>query len=66
VRPRGSRFSKSLPEGFGRLTYEDLKKKTSKYLIDGQIRTLLQRRDAILELAKKLVAEKGEAAVIYP
>ena len=27
---------------------------------------LLKRRDAILELSKKLVAQKGEAAVLYP
>ena len=61
-----TRFSKALLEGIKRLTYEDLKKQTSRYLIDAQIRTVIQRRDAILELAAKLVAEKGEAAVIYP
>lgn len=61
-----TRFSKSLLEGIKRLTYEDLKKKTSKYLTDAQIKTVIQRRDAILELADKLVKEKGEAAVIYP
>jgi len=61
-----TRFSKSLLEGIKRLTYEELRKQTSRYLIDAQIRTLIQRRDAILELAAKLVAEKGEAAVIYP
>ena len=61
-----TRFSKSLLEGIERLTYEDLKKKTSRYLIDAQIKTLIERRDAILALARKLVAEKGEAAVIYP
>jgi hypothetical protein len=61
-----TRFSKSLLEGLRRLTYEDLRKQTGKYLNDGQIKTVIQRRDAILELAAKLVAEKGEAAVIYP
>ena len=61
-----TRFSKSLLEGIKRLTYEELRKQTSKYLVDAQIRTVIQRRDAILELAAKLVAEKGEAAVIYP
>ena len=60
-----TRFSKSLLEGIKRLTYEDLKRKTSKYLSDAQIKTVIQRRDAILELAAKLVAEKGEAAVMY-
>lgn len=61
-----TRFSKSLLQGLERLTYEDLRKQTSRYLVDAQIKTLIQRRDAILELARKLVAEKGEAAVIYP
>ena len=61
-----TRFSKALLEGIKRLTYEQLKKQTSRYLIDAQIRTVIQRRDAILELAAKLVAEKGEAAIIYP
>ena len=61
-----TRFSKSLLEGIKRLTYEDLRKLTGRYIIDAQVRTLIQRRDAILELAAKLVAEKGEAAVIYP
>lgn len=61
-----TRFSKSLLEGLERLTYQDLKKQTSKYLVDAQIKTVIDRRDAILALAKKLVTEKGEAAVIYP
>jgi len=61
-----TRFSKSLLEGIKRLTYEDLRKQNSKYLNDPQIKTVIQRRDAILALAAKLVAEKGEAAVIYP
>ena len=61
-----TRFSKSLLEGLEKLDYQTLKKQVSKYLIDGQIKTIIDRRDAILALAKKLVAEKGEAAVIYP
>ena len=61
-----TRFSKSLLEGLQKLDYQTLKKQVSKYLIDGQIKTVIDRRDAILALAKKLVAEKGEAAVIYP
>lgn len=61
-----TRFSKSLLEGIGRLTYADLKKQTGKYLLDAQIKTIIDRRDAILALARKLVAEQGEAAVIYP
>lgn len=61
-----TRFSRSLLEGLERLTYEDLRAKTRRYLTDTQIRTLLDRRDAILELARRLVAERGEAAVLYP
>jgi hypothetical protein len=61
-----TRFSKSLLDGIERLTYADLRKQTGRYLIDAQIKTVIERRDAILALAKKLVAEKGEAAVIYP
>jgi ribonucleotide reductase alpha subunit len=61
-----TRFSKLLLEGLQRLNYADLRKQMSRYLIDAQVKTLIERRDAILELARKLVAEKGEAAVIYP
>lgn len=61
-----TRFSKSLLEGLERLEYQDLRKRTNKYLSDAQIKAVLQRRDAILELARTLVAERGEAAVIYP
>jgi hypothetical protein len=60
------RFSRALLEGLQRLTYEDLRAKTRKYLMDSQIRTVLDRRDAILELARRLTTERGEAAVIYP
>jgi hypothetical protein len=59
------RFSQSLLDGIKRLEKKDLKKRAGKYLLDEQIDRLLQRRDAILALAKKRIAEKGEAAVIY-
>jgi hypothetical protein len=60
-----TRFSQSLLDGITRLNKKELRKRI-KYLSPGQIDRLLLRRDAILALAKKLVAEKGEAAVIYP
>jgi hypothetical protein len=60
------RFSKSLLEGIQKLNYPDLRKVIGKYLMDSQVRTVIERRDAILALAAKLVAERGEAAVIYP
>ena len=63
---RLARFSKSLLDGIARLEYQELRKRTGRWLVDGQIRGMLARRDAILALAKQLVAAKGEAAVIYP
>jgi hypothetical protein len=58
-------FSRSLLDGIQKLEKKELKKRAGKYLLDEQIDRLLTRRDAILALAKKLIAEKGEAAVIY-
>jgi hypothetical protein len=63
---RLSKFSRSLLDGIGKLTYPDLRKRTVRWLDDAQIRAVLARRDAIVALAGKLIAEKGEAAVIYP
>jgi len=59
------RFSRSLLEGIRKLEKKDLQKRVGKYLTGAQIDRLLQRRDAILELAAKRVKEKGEAAVLY-
>jgi hypothetical protein len=61
-----TRFSRSLLDGLTKLEYQDLRKRVGRYLTDAQVRTLLARRDAILALAKVLVAARGEAAVIYP
>jgi hypothetical protein len=61
-----TRFSRSLLDGLQELEFGDLRKKVGRYLLDEQIRGLLARRDAILALAKTLVAERGEAAVLYP
>jgi hypothetical protein len=61
-----SRFSRSLLDGIASLEYQDLRKRTNRWLDDAQIRALIARRDAIVGLAKQLIAEKGEAAVIYP
>ena len=59
------RFSRSLLEGITKLEKKDLQRRAGEYLTTGQIDRLLQRRDAILDLAKTRVAEKGEAAVLY-
>ncbi|MGH9257942.1 MAG: hypothetical protein ACRD3C_25560 [Vicinamibacterales bacterium] len=61
------RFSRSLLEGLQKLEEKDLTEKLGRnYLTPFQIRALLKRRDAIVELARKRVAERGEAAVLYP
>jgi hypothetical protein len=59
------RFSRSLLDGIRTLTRQNVREATGRYLTDGQIDRLLQRRDAILALAAKLVAERGEAEVLY-
>ena len=60
------RFSRSLLDGIAKLEYQELRKRTVRWLEDGQIRAVLARRDAIVALAQKAVADRGEAAVIYP
>jgi hypothetical protein len=61
-----TRFSKSLLARLGDLKEADVKTHMGKYLTPFQITGIMKRRDAILALAKKLVAEKGEAAVLFP
>jgi hypothetical protein len=63
---RVTRFSRSVLDGLRKLEYADLRKRVGRYLVDDQIRGLLARRDAILALAATQVAERGEAAVLYP
>jgi hypothetical protein len=59
-------FSRSLLDGLRRLTRESLRAQVGDYLEGSKIDALLARRDAILQLAEKLVAERGEEAVLYP
>jgi hypothetical protein len=61
-----TRFSQALLDGIQRLEAKDLRSKVGRWLTRPQIDRLLQRRDAILALAKKHVAERGAAAVIFP
>jgi hypothetical protein len=61
-----TRFSRSLLEGIQKLTEDNVKKAAGRYLSGGQIERLLQRRDAIVALARARVAEHGEESVIYP
>lgn len=61
-----TRFSKSLLERLQKLEKADLTARVGKHLTGYQISALLQRRDAIVALAAALVAQRGEAAVLYP
>jgi hypothetical protein len=61
-----TRFSRSLLAGLQKLEEKDLTERVGKYLTTAQIRGLMKRRDAILALSQKVVAQKGEGAVLYP
>jgi hypothetical protein len=60
-----TRFSRSLLARMAALNESKLKKVLDPYLTQYQIQGILKRRDAIAAIAKKLVAEKGEAAVLF-
>jgi hypothetical protein len=60
------RFSWSLLEALRGLTPEMAKAALEPWLTKGQIKAVLQRRDRILELADRRVAEQGEDAVLFP
>ena len=60
-----TRFSRALLEKITELNEPVLKERVGKYLTTYQIQGLLKRRDAILALSKKLIAEKGAGAVLY-
>lgn len=58
-------FSRTLLQGIRTLTRENVRDAAGRYVTSAQINRLIQRRDAILALAARLVAERGEAAVLY-
>ncbi len=58
-----TRFSKAMLDALPKLEYQDLRKQMGSYLRDNQVRAMLKRRDAILELAKQRIAGIGERAV---
>ena len=60
-----TRFSRELLEGIKKLEYQDLRKKLGKYLMDDQIKSMLTRRDLILQLASARVQALGEEKVLY-
>ncbi len=61
-----TRFSRSLLEGMARLDERTVRNRVGRHLTSFQVRALIARRDLILKLAGELVAEKGEAAVLFP
>ena len=60
------RFSRSVLAALRDLSPELLEEHLGNWLTKQQIRTLLVRRDLLLERADQLLAEKGEAAVLFP
>jgi hypothetical protein len=61
-----ARFSRSALDGLRRLDKPTLEAKVGRWLAAADIAAVLKRRDRILALAQRLVAEKGEDAVLYP
>jgi hypothetical protein len=56
---------KTLLEKMKALNEEDLKNATKKYLTGAEIKAVMSRRDIIVEQFNTLVAQKGEATVLY-
>lgn len=61
-----TRFSRSLLDAIATLDRNGLRDQIGRYVSNGEIDRLLERRDKILALARQRVEELGEAAVIYP
>ena len=59
-------FSKSFLDNIAKLDEETLEERVGDYLTRFQIRSVLKRRDLILERARQLVLEKGEERVLFP
>jgi hypothetical protein len=60
------RFSRAALESMKKLDRPTAEARLGKWISRSQIGALLKRRDRILALAAQRVAEKGEAAVLYP
>lgn len=58
-------FDRRLVERLRSLQLEFLSMRFGRVLLEPQIRAILARRDALLTLMAKLVAEKGEPAVLF-
>jgi hypothetical protein len=60
------RFSRTMLEALRGLDEDEVKANLKKWLTKYQINGLTARRDALLELADKRIAEKGEVSVLFP
>lgn len=60
------RFSRKTLERLAGLDTATLEQHVGRWLTGRQISGLLKRRDRILALARRRIAEKGEAAVLHP
>jgi hypothetical protein len=60
-----TRFSRTLLAKLEELNEPLLKERLGKYLSPYQIEGILKRRDAIIALSKKVIAEKGAGQVLY-
>jgi len=65
-RPNFDRCSRSLLDGMRKLSKEKLTAALSPYLTPVQVDGMLLRRDLIVKHFNQLIAEKGEAAVLFP
>ncbi len=61
-----TRFSRSLLTSMEKLDAQTLNAHLGRYLSTWQIKTILQRRDLLLALAREEVAKDGEAHVLFP
>jgi hypothetical protein len=60
------RFSRATLERLERLDEPTLRQRVGRWLLGRQISGLLKRRDQILDLARRRVQARGEAAVLLP
>ena len=61
-----TRFSRRLLAALEALTREEVDERLGPWLESHQIKALWVRRDRILKLAEKRIAERGEAEVLFP
>jgi hypothetical protein len=59
------RFSISFVDALKKLEEPVIKERCGKYLTTPEIRAMLKRRDAILEMYEKLYAQHGDT-ILYP